>query len=86
MTHDGPYSSSTTQDKTSKIDEGDILFGSKHLYSLLKNDGGKKIFANIHGHAHDGSPGDKITHGVRVINPGSLKYGEYAELVLVKSQ
>ena len=83
MTHDGPQSSSTTQDKTTKIDEGDILFGSSHLFQLLKNDGGKKIFANIHGHAHDGSPCDKITDGVRIINPGSLKYGEYAELVLV---
>ncbi len=32
MTHDGPQSSSTTQDKTTKINEGDILFGSPYLY------------------------------------------------------
>ena len=40
--------------------------------------------ANIHGHTHDGAPCDKITNKIRVLNPGSLKYGEFAQLSLAK--
>jgi Icc-related predicted phosphoesterase len=82
MTHDGPAGSSTAIDRTTKMNEGDILFGSPYLYNLLKEDKGKKIIANVHGHVHDGSPADKITDGVRILNPGSLKFGEFAELIL----
>lgn len=85
MTHDGPCGSATALDKTTKIDEGaDIVFGSPCLYDLLKADKGQRIIANIHGHCHDGAPADKITDGVRVFNPGSLKFSECGELTLRK--
>ena len=72
MTHDGPFGSSTAIDKTTRIDEGDIQFGSQYLAYLIKEDGGKRFIANVHGHVHDGSPADKITNKVRILNPGSL--------------
>ena len=79
MTHDGPHYSATTIDKTTKLDEDkNILFGSEYLYSMLKEDAGKRVVANLHGHVHDGAPCDKVTDKVRVLNPGSLKYGEFA--------
>ena len=87
MTHDGPHFSATTIDKTTKLDQSaDIMFGSQYLYNLLKEDAGKTFIANIHGHAHDGSPSDKITDKIRIINPGSLKFGEFAQLKLVKDE
>jgi Icc-related predicted phosphoesterase len=84
MTHDGPQTSGTAIDKTTRIEEGDIYFGSPYLRTVLKNDTGKGRFVGqVHGHAHDGTPADKITDGgVRVLNPGSLKFGEFAELFL----
>ncbi len=85
MTHDGPQSSATAIDKTTRMHEdSDIIFGSPFLYKLIKNDKGDRIVANVHGHAHDGASADKITDGVRVFNPGSLKYGEFASLRLTK--
>ena len=85
MTHDGPHFSATTIDKTTRLKERkDILFGSEYLYNTLREDGGKRFVANIHGHAHDGAPCDKITDNIRVLNPGSLKYGEFAQLTLAK--
>lgn len=85
MTHDGPHFSATAIDKTSKMkDSKNILFGSEYLYELLKKDEGKRFLANIHGHAHDGAPCDKITDEIRIMNPGSLKYGEFAQLTLAK--
>ncbi len=55
----------------------------------LRADNGSRIILNLHGHAHAGAPADKLSNdegwpGVRVLNPGSLKYGECAELVLKK--
>ncbi len=55
------------------------------MYKLLKEDAGKKIFANVHGHAHDGSASDNITENMSVMNPGSLKYGQFAELTIAKN-
>lgn len=45
---------------------------------MLKEDAGKRVVANVHGHVHDGAPCDKVTDKIRVLNPGSLKYGEFA--------
>ena len=55
MTHDGPQNSNTARYHSKGKEEGEIIFGSPFMYKLLKEDGGKRIFANIHGHAHDGS-------------------------------
>lgn len=85
MTHDGPQGSTTAIDSTTRMaDNGVIHFGSPYLAKTLKED--DCIFLNIHGHVHDGSSIDKLTNdgSVRVLNPGSLKYGEFAELFLVK--
>jgi Icc-related predicted phosphoesterase len=81
MTHDGPRPSATTVDALTKHDRKEqIHFGSKYLYEFLDNNQGR-IVANIHGHVHHGTPMDQIRN-LRVINPGSLKYGEFAELRL----
>ena len=81
MTHDGPQGSATTLDKTTLLEEkSDIIFGSQHLYTYLKDNQGK-VVVNIHGHVHDGAPMDKVEN-VKICNPGSLKYGEFAEMVL----
>ena len=87
MTHDGPQGSTTAIDSTTHMaDNGVIHFGSPYLAKTLKEGNGECIFLNIHGHVHDGSSSDKLTAdgSVRVLNPGSLKFGEFAELILVK--
>jgi len=38
----------------------------------------------LHGHCHDGAAVDKIKN-IRIVNPGSLKYGEFGELKLRES-
>ena len=67
-------------------ESGDIIFGSPALSQLLKEDKGQRIVANIHGHVHQGSPADSIMDLTKVFNPGSLKYGEFAELILKQVQ
>ena len=83
MTHDGPKGSATTQDKTSKFTEGIISFGSTHLAEFLR-DNQERVVVNVHGHAHEGTALDKILR-VRVINPGSLMFGEYGLLRLERN-
>ena len=39
----------------------------------------------MHGHVHQGASADAINK-VRVYNPGSLQYGEYAEMNLIEDQ
>ena len=39
----------------------------------------------MHGHVHQGASADTINK-VRVYNPGSLQYGEYAEMNLIEDQ
>jgi Icc-related predicted phosphoesterase len=39
------------------------------------------LICNIHGHCHEGSALDKIGN-VKIINPGSLMFGEFGELEL----
>lgn len=80
MTHDGPCTSATAIDKYTRMTEGTIHFGSQHLFEYLKENQGK-VVVNVHGHAHDAAPMDKINN-VRVVNPGSLRDGEFAELTL----
>eukprot|EP00347_Sterkiella_histriomuscorum_P016604 403352551 len=80
MTHDGPRGSATCQDKTTHLDTGIIQFGSPYLTELLKNSQGR-IICNVHGHCHEGGSLDKIQN-IKVINPGSLKHGEFGELKL----
>lgn len=81
MTHDGPQGSATALDKTTRMNEkSDIIFGSPSYAKFLLEHQGRVVVA-MHGHAHDGTPLDKIDN-VRVLNPGSLKFGEFAEVVL----
>ena len=80
MTHDGPATSCTTIDKTTRMNEGIIYFGSNYLYSLLQSNQGR-VICNIHGHAHDGAVMDKIDN-LKIINPGGLRFGEFAEMTM----
>ena len=83
MTHDGPRGSSTSQDKTTFLDTGIIHFGSPYLAKLLQENQGR-IICNLHGHCHEGAVLDKIKN-IRIVNPGSLKHGEFGELKLRES-
>ena len=81
MTHDGPMGSATAIDKTTRMNENsDIIFGSPSYAKYIEDHQGRVVVA-VHGHVHDGTPLDKIDN-VRILNPGSLKFGEFAEVVL----
>jgi Icc-related predicted phosphoesterase len=61
-----------------------VFSGSKTLNTLLKNPK-YNFLVNIHGHTHAGT-GRSNVNKVQVINPGSLKEGNFAILSLEKSE
>ena len=75
MTHDGPQGSATCDDKETN-EGGTIKFGSPVLSKFLDTHKGR-IVCNIHGHCHEGAFLDKKGN-LRIINPGSLQFGEFA--------
>jgi len=90
FTHNGPAMSSTTMDWRLKDENKVILMGSQSVTkSLLNEKLSDKLICNIHGHTHLGV-GQGFVGDVRVINPGSLKGGNFnhnfALLDLVQSK
>mmetsp|Transcript_24061 Transcript_24061/g.23687 ORF Transcript_24061/g.23687 Transcript_24061/m.23687 type:complete len:96 (+) Transcript_24061:307-594(+) len=83
MTHDGPFGSSTTLDKTERQSQGVIHFGSPAFTEILKNNQ-ERVVCNIHGHCHEGSNVDKINK-LRIINSGALMFGEFGEITLAEN-
>jgi Icc-related predicted phosphoesterase len=75
LTHNGPFYSSTSL----QINKDKIAYmGSKHLGDFLNT---HDILLNIHGHTHDGK-GHINYNKYSIINPGSLKNGDFATLKL----
>jgi Icc-related predicted phosphoesterase len=76
LTHNGPFYSSTTI----QVNKGKIAYmGSKTLGDFLN--GHENIMLNIHGHTHDGK-GNVNYNTYSVINPGSLRNGDFSILKL----
>jgi Icc-related predicted phosphoesterase len=50
----------------------------------LEND--DTVLINVHGHCHDGNFHSKLKKEANsiIVNPGSLKFGQYGEVLLVK--
>jgi Icc-related predicted phosphoesterase len=79
LTHNGPFYSSTSL----QINKGKIAYmGSKELGDFLNNN--DNIMLNIHGHTHDGK-GYVNYNTYSIINPGSLKNGDFAILKLKRN-
>lgn len=79
MTHDGPYDSATTSHWG---EPGMLKFGSPGLAKLVKEQK-ERILMNLHGHCHAGNTFD-YQAGAPVINPGSLKEGNFMVLELCR--
>lgn len=78
-THVGPFSSSTSRDTFEKFPEI-IKGGCKYLDEVnMKEE--NNILANLHGHIHEGT-GRANLHRKEIINPGSVKQGNFAILRL----
>uniref|UniRef100_A0A7S1C9Z9 Calcineurin-like phosphoesterase domain-containing protein n=1 Tax=Bicosoecida sp. CB-2014 TaxID=1486930 RepID=A0A7S1C9Z9_9STRA len=74
MTHCGPQDVATTMDGV-KDPAKPISSGSRALReALLEPDMQARVVCNVHGHTHNAA-GQAWLGGVRVINPGSLRYG-----------
>ncbi|EGR32261.1 spfh domain band 7 family protein [Ichthyophthirius multifiliis] len=79
LTHVGPSCSQTTIVKTEQ-QEDNIYAGCEFFNDVIKKYN-KKIVTNLHGHVHD-SIGKLSVMDVQIINPGSLKYGQFAKICL----
>lgn len=82
MTHDGPIDSATC---TYTCEQGIKRYGSQFQRELiLKHD--EAVLINVHGHCHDGHFHSKLKKEAKsiIVNPGSLKFGQYGEATLVK--
>ena len=62
--------------------EQPIYSGSKALSQTLQS-GKHNILLNLHGHTHNGAGRANIA-GIQVVNPGSIKQGEFGVLELVR--
>lgn len=75
MTHVGPQGVATTLDDSKDPGGPPISSGSAALRRALLDPAlQERVIANVHGHTHH-APGQAWLGGVRVINPGSLRYG-----------
>ncbi|KAL0491072.1 metallophosphoesterase YsnB [Acrasis kona] len=82
MTHVGPSGSDTVRYHPS-LDDHIILSGSDTLQETFKQelDFQAKTVLNVHGHTHLGKGQSQYTN-IPVVNPGSLKEGNWAILTL----
>jgi Icc-related predicted phosphoesterase len=81
MTHDGPQGVQTAMHHDQhgeKYGGGVYRCGSPSQTALIRENANNLLF-NVHGHNHGGLPLDKL-NDVTVINPGSLKNGEFGSL------
>ena len=60
-------------------------FGSSGLADLIREQS-ESLVVHIHGHVHDGAFMDYVRgpNGFPIVNPGSLSFGEYGTLTLIK--
>ncbi len=85
MTHTGPTELSTSEDRRDAAFSRDpILAGSSSVRSFLCARAAQaSVLVNVHGHTHEGVGCAKLGK-VRVVNPGSLKVGDYGFMTVAK--
>ncbi|CAD7967717.1 unnamed protein product, partial [Amoebophrya sp. A25] len=95
LTHTGPHSSATS---ALNINATHVVYGGSpgQTSAILKHFGARdvnnthevlpRLLCNLHGHVHHGVGIDSaaLPNQIKVINPGSLDLGSYAELVFSK--